>query len=56
LEQDVLRVDLSHHVFVEELLHGLMNHHVPEDLHDDVASWDLKVCVEHLQMDDALQI
>jgi hypothetical protein len=38
LEQDVLRVDLSHHEFVEELLHGLMNHHVPEDLHDDVAS------------------
>jgi hypothetical protein len=43
LEQDVLRVDLIHHVFVEELLHGLMNHHVPEDLHGDVASWVLMV-------------
>jgi hypothetical protein len=38
LAQDVLRVDLSHHVFDVVHLHGLMNHHVPEDLHGDVVS------------------
>jgi hypothetical protein len=36
--QDVLRVDLIHHESVEVLLHGLMNLHVPEGLHDDVVS------------------
>jgi hypothetical protein len=56
LAQDAPHVDLNHREFVEELLHGLMNHHVPEDLRGDVASWDLKVYEEHLQMDDALQI
>jgi hypothetical protein len=39
-------VDLSHHVFDEVRLHGLMNHHVPEDLRGDVVSLDLKVCVK----------
>jgi hypothetical protein len=38
LEQDVHREDLSHHVFVVELLRDLMNHHVPVDLHGDVES------------------
>jgi hypothetical protein len=38
LVQDVLHVDLNHHVFGVVRLHGMMNHHVPEDLHDDVVS------------------
>jgi hypothetical protein len=38
LVQDVLRVDLNHHVSGVVLLHEMMSHHVPEDLHDDVAS------------------
>jgi hypothetical protein len=32
------RVDLSHLEFDVALLRGLKNHHVPEDLHDDVVS------------------
>jgi hypothetical protein len=35
---DAHHADLSHHGFDEVHLHGLMNHHVPEDLHDDVVS------------------
>jgi hypothetical protein len=46
LAQALLRVDLSHHVFDEVHLHGLMNHPVPEDLRDDVVSLDLMVCVQ----------
>jgi hypothetical protein len=46
LAQALLRVDLSHHVFDVVRLHGLMNHHVPEDLRDDVVSLDLMVCVQ----------
>jgi hypothetical protein len=38
LVQDVPRVGLNHHVFGVVRLHGMMNRHVPEDLHDDVAS------------------
>jgi hypothetical protein len=52
LAQDVLRVDLSHHVSVVAHLREMMNHHVPEDPHDDAASLVLMVCVVHLQMDD----
>jgi hypothetical protein len=48
-------VDLSHHVFDEVRLHELMNHHVPEDLHDDVGSLDLMVCAVHLPMDGVHQ-
>jgi hypothetical protein len=55
LVQDVLRVDLSHHVSVVAHLREMMNHHVPEDPHDDAASLVLMVCVVHLQMDDAHQ-
>jgi hypothetical protein len=47
LEQDVHREDLSHHVFDVELLHDLMNHLAPEDLHGGVENW--------AQMDDAPQ-
>jgi hypothetical protein len=36
--QDVRHEDLIHHVFDEVHLRGLMSHHVPEDLHDDVVS------------------
>jgi hypothetical protein len=54
--QALLRVDLSHHVFDEVRLHGLMNHHVPEDLRDDVVSLDQMVCVAHRPMDDVHQI
>jgi hypothetical protein len=53
LAQDVLRVDLSHHVFDVVHLHGLMNHHVPEDLHGDVVSLGQMACEVYLQMDDA---
>jgi hypothetical protein len=38
LAQDELRVDLIHHEFDVVHLHGLMNHHVPEDLLGDVVS------------------
>jgi hypothetical protein len=55
LVRDALREDLIHHESVEVLLHGLMNHHVPEDLHDDVVSLGQMVYVEHLLMDDARQ-
>ena len=54
--QALLHVDLSHHVFDVVRLHGLMNHHVPEDLRDDVVSLDLMVCVAHRLMDAAHQI
>jgi hypothetical protein len=43
LAQGVLRVDLSHLVFDVVHLHGLMNHHVPEDPHGDVVSLDQMV-------------
>jgi hypothetical protein len=55
LAQDVLRVDPIHQVFDEVHLHGLTNHHEPEDLHGDVVSLVQLVCEVHLQMDDALQ-
>jgi hypothetical protein len=53
LVQGALREDLSHHEFVVVHQRGLKIHHVPEDLHDDVASLDLMVCVVHLPMDGA---
>jgi hypothetical protein len=53
LAQDVLRVDLSHHVSVVARLHEMMNRRVPEDPHDDAASLVLMVCVAHLQKDAA---
>jgi hypothetical protein len=46
LVQALLRVDLSHHAFDAVHLHGLMNHHAPEDLRDDVVSLDQMVCVK----------
>jgi hypothetical protein len=36
--QALPRVDLSRRVFDVVRLRGLMNHHVPEDLHGDVVS------------------
>jgi hypothetical protein len=36
--QDVHHEDQSHHGFDEVHLHGLMSHHVPEDLHGVVVS------------------
>jgi hypothetical protein len=36
--QDVRLEDQNHRGFDEVRLHGLMNHHVPEDLHGDVVS------------------
>jgi hypothetical protein len=56
LVQALLRVDLSHHAFDAVHLHGLMNHHAPEDLRDDVVSLDQMVCVAHRPMDGAHQI
>jgi hypothetical protein len=38
LVQDVHRVDLIHREFDAGLLHDLMNHHVPVDLHGDVVN------------------
>jgi hypothetical protein len=55
LAQDVLLEDLSHHVSGVAHLHEMMNHHVPEDPHDDAASLVLMVCVAHLQKDGAHQ-
>jgi hypothetical protein len=55
LAQVLLPVDLSHHVSVVVHQHGLKSRLVPEDLHDDVVSSDLMVCVAHLKMDGAHQ-
>jgi hypothetical protein len=38
LVQDVHREDLIHREFDAGLLHDLMNHHVPVDLHGDVVN------------------
>jgi hypothetical protein len=46
-------VDLNHHVSDAGLLHDLMNHHVPVDLHADVVNWDLMACAHHLKMGGA---
>ena len=51
--QDGHHEDRSHHVFDVEPRRGWKNHHVPEDLRDDVGSSALKLCVAHHQMDDA---
>jgi hypothetical protein len=45
LVQDAHRVDRIHREFGVVLLHGWMNHHVPEDLHDVVVSLVQMVCV-----------